>query len=577
MGAVWFIFVIGLVNASLGFAIASYLGRRYRASIPPDWDFGDGLSWSDDPGETSSTDTVPDREPASEEVEETSAVEPVTDDGAGLPEEPIEPIRDSELIAESEMAVGDQEDGSHAASSETPEDLAMPLQTRVDTIVETASPQVDASMELSGAAMDGAAVSPDSKKPDGESAHDATALPGAAAGATEEAPRARPSSSAVESDLSPSARGEEADAAAAPLEVASQASHDDEVADALPRRPAIPSSGDKAIEAFLSEVGQYHEQLGQADVELRSQADDPDSDSIRACLESLLEASREFAEQREQARAGLGDVWGETSEFGVVRDRLNGAFGQQDAQIESTERAVAAFPYVDDLTQGCRVMIGETTKLMDANLRVRDTLREVEIELARGENRLTDLEPARLRDALTGAESREALEGALLQWMEGGDEHLGTLSVAAIDIDGFGRVNEEFGHAVGNQLLHALGKLLIAETGNRARLARYSGARFVLMFPDSNLRATTNAVERLRQIIELACFGYKNSEIRITVSCGVAEAVNEDTPDSVMARAEATLMEAKRYGRNRTFIHEGKYPTPVVPPKFPIEQRRMTL
>ena len=97
------------------------------------------------------------------------------------------------------------------------------------------------------------------------------------------------------------------------------------------------------------------------------------------------------------------------------------------------------------------------------------------------------------------------------------------------------------------------------------------------MFPDSDLRATTNAVERLRQIVELACFVYKNSEIRITVSCGVTEAVGEDTPDSVMARAEATLMEAKRYGRNRTFIHEGKYPTPVVPPKFPIEQRRMTL
>ncbi|MDZ7620567.1 MAG: GGDEF domain-containing protein, partial [Patescibacteria group bacterium] len=315
----------------------------------------------------------------------------------------------------------------------------------------------------------------------------------------------------------------------------------------------------------------------QADIELRAQADDPDGDSIRACLESLLEASREFAQQREQAQDGLGDLWGETSEFGVARNRLEGAFGQQDAQIESTERAVAAFPYVDDLTQGCRVMIGETTKLMDANVLIRDSLQEVGIELARGENRLTNLEPAKRRDALTGAESRAALEGVLLQWMDGDEERPSPLSVAAVDIDAFSRVNEDYGHAVGNQLLQAVGKLLAAENGNRARLARFSGERFVLLFPNSDLRATTNAVERLRQIVELACFDYKKAEVRITVSCGVAEAGGEDTVETIMARAEATLMEAKRYGRNRTFIHEGKYPTPVVPPKFPIEPRRMSL
>ncbi len=51
----------------------------------------------------------------------------------------------------------------------------------------------------------------------------------------------------------------------------------------------------------------------------------------------------------------------------------------------------------------------------------------------------------------------------------------------------------------------------------------------------------------------------------------LTRANHEDSPSSVLLRAEAALREAKRYGHNRTFLHEGKYPTPVVPPEIPIE------
>ncbi len=560
MSAVWFIFLIGSLNACLGFAIALHLGRRYRASIPSDGDFDDSISWAENPAVDASMELA-------ERADRGEAVMPSVPTGLGAASEQTSPTASNAaaLLDGVPHIVDEPVDvdtgGKHAeAVPETERDMLHP-----------------SSGGISESPMDDAVISRQPKELGGGSLQDTTVLPEAAVGAPEGSPNARSSSSVSESDVSSLARDEEAGAAADPLEVVTLACPDANAADTLPRRPASPSTGDKTIEALLSEVEQYQEQLGQTDLELRARAEDPDSDSLRACLESLLEASREYAEQREQAQAGLDDIWGKTPEFGAVHGKLEEAFRQQDAQIESTERAVAAFPYVDDLKQGCRVMIGETTKLIDANLRVRDTLQEVGIELAREENRLTDLEPVRLRDALTGAESRESLEGALLQWMQDGDERLDTLSVAAIDIDEFGRVNEEFGHTVGNQLLHAFGKLIIAETGNRARLARFSGECFVLLFHDSDLRTTTNAVERLRQIVELACFEYKRSEIRITVSCGVAETVDDDTPNSVMARAEATLMEAKRYGRNRTFIHEGKYPTPVVPPKFPIEQRRMTL
>jgi len=349
-----------------------------------------------------------------------------------------------------------------------------------------------------------------------------------------------------------------------------------------PSNPAIPQTspkavGEKAVEEFLAEVEQYQEELGRVDAELREQTEAPDGDSIRACLESLLEANRDFVEQRERAKAELEYVRGEQPEFGMVCVHLQDVVGKQDERIESTHRAIAAFPYTDDLANGCRVMVNETSKLMDANLLLRDSLQEAGVGLARREARPAKPILGDGRDPLTDAETRASIESTLVQWLQEGARRVDTLSAAALDIDAFSDVNRQYGHALGDQLLHALGQLLITETGSRARLARFSGERFLLLFPDAGLLAATNAVERLRQVIEAACFDYKQEEIRITVSCGVTEASIGDTPESMLARTEAALLEAKRYGRNRTFMHEGKYPTPVVPPKLSAGPRRMTL
>ncbi len=533
MSAVWFIFVVALLNTGLGFALAVHLGGRYRAIADPDWDFDDEFAWPD-------------------KSEDPSASEPTaeTGDGAAEPEH-------------AEPGGAPEEDADHS-----PTPAATPTATPVPT-VEPEMPR-DTGTDQAESEWESGAGGP----PATEQAAEAVGESNAAESrdwATEfdeaggESPAVLPTA-----DIEASVAEDE------PFESSAGADSTDpdvSAADVV----HSSSGGEEAIEAFLAEVEQYHEQLDRADGELRCQADDPDGDSIRACLESLLEASREYAEQRERARVELDSVRGERPEFGVACGKLDDAVTRQDRQIESTERAIAAFPYTDDLARGCHVMTDETTKLMDANISVRDALHEVGVAVARGEGRLADLEARKRSDSLTGAESRAALENALLTWMGEGGRRTGTLTLAAVDVDEFSRINREFGHTVGNQLLHALGQLLITENRSQVRLARFSGERFVLLFSDSSLRDTTNAVERLRQIVELACFEHKRAEIQITVSCGVAEATGSDTPEIILARAEATLMEAKRYGRNRTFIHEGKYPTPVVPPKFPIQQRRMTL
>jgi diguanylate cyclase (GGDEF)-like protein len=178
---------------------------------------------------------------------------------------------------------------------------------------------------------------------------------------------------------------------------------------------------------------------------------------------------------------------------------------------------------------------------------------------------------------LTELPNRAGLEACLADWWRKDPHRVRQLDAAMIDLDEFGRVNDRHGQDVGDRVLRATARILTSESRNHLIAARYSGQRFVLLFPDVDLRYAMNLVERIRQTIELTHLKYRGQDIRVTVSCAVTEVGREDTPETLYARAEDALHEAKRYGRNRTFLHEGKYPDPVVPPNFSLEERSVML
>ena len=178
---------------------------------------------------------------------------------------------------------------------------------------------------------------------------------------------------------------------------------------------------------------------------------------------------------------------------------------------------------------------------------------------------------------LTGVLNRDRLEAELESLRQEDPEHARPLSLALVDLDEFGRVNERYGLEAGNRILRAVAKLLAIESRDRYAVARFSGQRFVILIRDYDVRSATHLVERIRQTIETCEFRYQEFSIRITVSCGVTAAAPPETSESLFARAEESLGEAKRYGRNRTFFREGHYPSPVVPPKHTLRHRVITL
>jgi len=169
------------------------------------------------------------------------------------------------------------------------------------------------------------------------------------------------------------------------------------------------------------------------------------------------------------------------------------------------------------------------------------------------------------------------LTASLDKWRQEDPQGTRQLNAAMLDIDGFAKLNDRYGRDVCDRILQAITGLLEAESRSHTLEGRFSGQRFLLLFPDVDLQFTINVVERIRQTLEKARFNYQKEEIKVTASCAVGELMPEDTPETLHARVEETLYQAKRYKGNRTFVNEGKYPTPVVPPTLDLQEKSIPI
>jgi two-component system cell cycle response regulator len=130
------------------------------------------------------------------------------------------------------------------------------------------------------------------------------------------------------------------------------------------------------------------------------------------------------------------------------------------------------------------------------------------------------------------------------------------LSVLMIDVDYFKAVNDEFGHATGDDALRAIADVLRANTRVFDSVARYGGEEFVAVMPGTGADEATEAAERLRSAVEETQFTWASgSQARVTVSIGVAcTAHGPATPEAILHAADRALYAAKRAGRNRIEI-----------------------
>ena len=134
------------------------------------------------------------------------------------------------------------------------------------------------------------------------------------------------------------------------------------------------------------------------------------------------------------------------------------------------------------------------------------------------------------------------------------------LSLLVVDVDHFKRVNDTYGHPVGDAVLVEIARTLRVNSRPIDAVGRYGGEEFLVVLPDTTTLQASDIAERLRSAVESLEIATPEANIRSSISVGLASCEPEKnlcTPTDLIMRADAALLAAKRLGRNRV-IFDGK-------------------
>lgn len=180
-------------------------------------------------------------------------------------------------------------------------------------------------------------------------------------------------------------------------------------------------------------------------------------------------------------------------------------------------------------------------------------LRELKANIAM----LNHLERLAYTDSLTNAYNRRYLLADADKELIGSEYGSRVFSIIMIDLDKFKKVNDTYGHHVGDEVLKFVTRKTQSVLRSSDILVRYGGEEFVVLLPGAGIDISGKLAERIREEIAKSKFENDGVEIPITVSIGVAaSAGGADTLDDIIQNSDKAMYMAKRNGRNRVEIYE---------------------
>lgn len=164
---------------------------------------------------------------------------------------------------------------------------------------------------------------------------------------------------------------------------------------------------------------------------------------------------------------------------------------------------------------------------------------------------LMDLKALSRRDVLTGATNRRHMMELLDDEIKRQGRTGRAFSVAMLDIDFFKRINDAFGHAVGDRVLQELTAMARAQLRDIDTIGRWGGEEFLILMPETSAADAGTAVDGLRERVCARDWGAIAPGLQVSFSCGIAEHADHEPEERTIERADAALYRTKQYGRNR--------------------------
>ena len=219
---------------------------------------------------------------------------------------------------------------------------------------------------------------------------------------------------------------------------------------------------------------------------------------------------------------------------------------QQDINSSKASSRAQAENLIDRLEDIRR----KSTQLERENLALKDTVNRYK-SLHEEARELSE------RDPLTGLYNRRALEEIADNIIELTASNESTVVVAVIDLDHFKRINDTYGHHVGDQVLVQFTKLIIATFRSADCISRYGGEEFVLVLPHTSEANARDALYRLRMSVSQHDWVFSENRLSVTFSAGISSSSEHETFESLFRKADSALYVAKAMGRDRICVSGG--------------------
>lgn len=165
-----------------------------------------------------------------------------------------------------------------------------------------------------------------------------------------------------------------------------------------------------------------------------------------------------------------------------------------------------------------------------------------------------EFEKQAMHDPLSGLLNRRGMLEELQYEFERSKRYLHPLTVMMCDIDYFKKVNDEYGHDKGDDIIKSLANLFKFGLRKHDTIARWGGEEYLLLLPETKGEQALYLAEKLREKIANKTFQHKEKTFNVTVSFGLYQFAKEDTIEQAINRADKNLYQAKEQGRNRCIL-----------------------
>lgn len=206
-------------------------------------------------------------------------------------------------------------------------------------------------------------------------------------------------------------------------------------------------------------------------------------------------------------------------------------------------------------------LLTSTTSMQVAMEQMKQQITASQQEIASLQDRLAMATLEALTDPLTGLTNRKGLSMAINEALYAAQQSQNYPSLLMLDIDYFKKINDNFGHLLGDKALKILADTLKKQIKGKDTAARYGGEEFAILLLETDLQNAWKVAENIRRIIENLKITRTNDHqelFRMTISIGVARYQTDQSINDFIEHADNALYQSKNEGRNRVTVFEGK-------------------